>query len=90
MAEQQSLTTEKRKEILDRAVAKYVKNGYRVISQTDTTAQLVKPKRFGCAWMIVSLFSLGIAIIFYLIQKEQSIYLEVDLNGRLRRIRRKQ
>lgn len=90
MSEQKHLTIEKRRAILNRAVAGYVKQGYRVVSQADTTAQLVKPKRFGCAWMIVSLFSLGLALIFYLVQKEKTVYLEVDLNGRVKKIKRKQ
>jgi len=79
-----------RKIILDHAVTRYIKQGYRVISQSDTTAQLVKPKRFGCGWVLLSLFSFGIAIIFYLMVKERSIYLEVTQDGRVKRTARKQ
>ena len=83
--EQSTLTPEQRRDILDRAVAKYVKQGYRVISRTDTTAQLVKPKRFGCTWLLLSLLSLGIALVFYLYTKDKAIYLEVTPTGRIKR-----
>lgn len=85
-----ALPIEQRREILNREVASFVRRGYRVISQSDTTAQLVKPKRFGCGWAIVALFTVGLALILYLMQKEQSIYLEVLPNGKVKRTHKKQ
>ena len=83
--EQSTLTLDQRRDILERAIAKYVKQGYRVTARTDTTAQLVKPKRFGCTWLLLSLLSLGIALVFYLRAQDQAIYLEVTPAGRVKR-----
>jgi len=83
--EPSTLTLDQRRDILDREIAKYVKRGYRVTSHTDTTAQLVKPKHFGCTWLLLSLLSLGIALVFYLYTKDQAIYLEVTPTGRVKR-----
>ena len=40
------MTIDMRRNILDKEIQSYVRKGYRVMSQTDTSAQLVKPKKF--------------------------------------------
>ena len=62
VSEQKTLTTDERCAILDKAVQRYVKQGFRVVSRTDTTAQLVKPKSFGCLWILLALLTLGLAL----------------------------
>jgi len=79
------LPTEGRSAILERQIAKYIKRGYRVTARTPTTAQLVKPKRFGCGWLLLCCISLGIAIIFYLRASDDAVYLEVEPTGRVRK-----
>ncbi len=41
------VSIEQRRETLNQIVAQYIHDRYRVISQTDTTAQLIKPKKLG-------------------------------------------
>lgn len=78
---------ERRTEILQREVNKYIGQGYRVVSQTDTTAQLVRPKQFSCLWFLINAF-LIIGWIFYLLwywsKREEQIYIEVDLVGNIK------
>ena len=85
MSEQKTLTTDERRAILDREVQRYVKQGFRVVSRTDMTAQLVKPKSFGCLWVILALFTLGLALIVYIAKKDETVYLEVTPAGRVKR-----
>lgn len=79
-------TIEQRKSILQSQIVKYVKKGFRVTSQTDTTAQLIKPKQFSFFWFLVNLF-LIIGWVFYLAwylaKKDETIFLEVNENGRV-------
>jgi len=85
----QHYSIEERSAILDDHIAQLVRYGYRVTSRTQTTAQLVKPKEFSLLWALVWLlvtlcvFGLGIMIylFYYLAQKDQTAYLEVDPYG---------
>ncbi len=90
-----TLQLDQRRSILDREVAKYVGHGFRVISRTDTTAQLVKPKSPSKFWivtfLILSILIFGLILLlmyllfFWLIAKDQAVYLEVDEHGRITR-----
>jgi hypothetical protein len=81
------LSIDQRREILQREINKYLRQGYRVISQTDTTAQLVKPKVFSCLWFLINMILL-IGWIFYLLwywsKRDTQVYIEVDINGRVK------
>ncbi len=57
-AEEKELSTLERSAILDKEVAYYIRRGFRVISRTDTTAQLVKPKSFSILWFFILMFTL--------------------------------
>lgn len=73
--------------LLQAAVDDYVRRGFRVVSQTPTTAQLVKPKTFHFVLFLVTLllFGLGLLYLFwYLAQKDTQVYLTIDADGRLR------
>lgn len=67
--------------LLAKEVQRYVKQGYRVVSQTETTAQLVRPKAFSCLAATLWTLLLGIGLIFYLFwyasKKDDTIYLQV-------------
>ena len=82
-------TLEERKHILTQEIAKYSKKGWHVVSQTDTTAQLLKPKRFSFLWAVLWTFVFGVGLLIYLFyhwaKKEQTLYLTVDENGHLHR-----
>ena len=77
-------TLQERNAVLRGEITKYVKMGYRVTNQTDTSAQMVKPKKF--SWIIflgtVWLFGLGLLyLIYFWVKKEKAAYLEVDDGG---------
>src|SRR5215210_5791321 len=76
---------EERSAILDAVVMKYARIGYEVRSRTQTTAQLVKPKKFSFIWALVWFLLFGIGLIVYLLyywgKRDQTIYLEVDNRG---------
>lgn len=74
-----------RRQALQNAIAGYTVQGYRVVSQTDTTAQLVKPKSLSCLLAVV-LFILGVVplilyLIYYMASKDSQVYLTVDEFG---------
>ncbi len=66
---------------LNPVIAYYVSKGYRVISQTETSAQLVKPKKFSLFWgvllFLVFIVPFVIYLLSYLAKKDQSIYLQI-------------
>jgi hypothetical protein len=82
--ESKPISDEARRKILQQEINRYVLSGYRVVSQTDTTAQLVRPKQFSCLWFLINAF-LIIGWIFYLLwywsQQDEQIYIEVDRFG---------
>ena len=86
---QETLTLDARKQILEREIVRYSKRGYRVVSRTDTTAQMVKPRQFGCLAATLWTLLFGVGLIFYLFyylaKKEDVIYLSVDERGRVSR-----
>lgn len=83
--ERQEVSAETQRATLQQAISEYVAQGYRVLSQTDTTAQLVKPKQFGTLWFILWLLTgvLWIAYLFYYlaVKREGRVYIQVDPFG---------
>ena len=66
--------------VLQGEIDQLVKQGYRVVSQTESTAQLVRPKRFSIIWALIAM------PIFYLpyhllLKKERQTYLRVEADG---------
>ena len=81
---EQPISLEAQKNILQQAIESRVKQGYIVVSQTDTTAQLTKKRGFSC-FLFTILLILGIipGIIYLLVRKDKSIYITVDEYGRI-------
>lgn len=81
------LSLESRRAALDQELGEWSRRGYRVVSRTDTTAQLVKPKRFSCLWATLWFLVFGVGFLIYLFyyasKKDSVIYLEVDPLGRV-------
>lgn len=72
-------------ETLRRQMVRYMKDGYRVVFQTPTTAQMVKAKRFNWFWFIFWWFSFGIIYLLYYWGKQDStVYLTIDPKGNCR------
>jgi len=80
---------QQRRDILQREIAGYVKRGFVVQSQTDTTAQLIKRKKFSFLWALLWFLLAGVGLVVYLIwyaaKRDQSVYLSVDEAGRVSR-----
>ena len=83
------LSVQERSNILDDQVRNYVQGGYRVESRTPTTAQLVRPKKFSFLWALLWFLLFGIGILvyvaYYLAKSDQTVYLEVDDEGKVRK-----
>lgn len=84
-----SLSNAERSAILDKEIRAYVKQGYRVISRTDSTVQLVKPKKFSLIIAIICLLLAVLPFILYVLiymaSSDQTIYLEVNERGKVTR-----
>ena len=81
------LTVAERSAILEDAIQRYQKGGFHLVSRTDTSAQLYRPKQFSCCLAIILVFLvIGIILylIYYLTKKDDSVFLEVDEYGALR------
>ena len=85
MADNQPQPIESRRAALQARINHYLSQGYRVVSQTDTTAQLVRPKSFSCLIAALSFLLLVVGFILYLIyyasKKDDTVYLSVDEYG---------
>ena len=88
MSQPTQMSLSERTYILDSEVERYVRRGYRFVSGTPTTAQLVKPKEFSFLWATVWLFVLVIGLVVYILyytsKKDDLIHLEVDVYGTVR------
>lgn len=89
MSEPMGMSMEQRRAILEEEIRKYVKKGFQVVSRTDLTAQLVKPKKFSGLWALLWFLVFGVGLIIYLIyygtKRDEQVYLEVDEKGKVRR-----
>lgn len=83
------LPLDARRAILDQEITRYVRKGYRVLSQTDTSAQLVRPKRFNLLLAVLLLVLMVLPFIVYLLMylaaRDTTVYLSVDAQGRITR-----
>lgn len=79
------LPASNRRAILDARVAMYTPHGYRVVQQTESSVQLVKPKEFSALAAIVSFLLFGIGLLVYVIyyaaQRDKTAYITVDEFG---------
>ena len=79
---------ETRRAALQQRISQYVRRQYRVVSQTDYTAQLVKPKRFSFIWAVIWLLLAVFPFLLYVgyhvfLKRESQVYLTVDDQGRV-------
>lgn len=68
--------------MLQDRINRYVGKGYRVVSQTPESAQLVKPKRFSLVWFVVGLL-LGLVpgliyVGWYMRKRDEQVYLYLE------------
>ena len=80
-----------RSRVLEEEVAQYMSDGFFVRQRTETTAQLVKPKKFSFLWALLWFLVFGIGIVVYLIyyaaKRDEGRYVEVDQYGAARATR---
>lgn len=72
---------------LQQTIESYLRDGFRVISQTDTSAQLIKPRRYDPKWGCLGFLTFGvfwvIGLLVFLLQKDQLVYLSLDASGQI-------
>ena len=70
---------------LEKRVQHYVGRGYAVISRTETTAQLVRKKRFSLLWCFLWFWTACIIYLVYhfLLKKDKQVYLYIE-DGKIR------
>ena len=71
---------------LQTQINEYVSDGYHVQSQTETSAQLLKPKVFSFVWAFIWFLLLGVGVLvyifYYMSKNDQTVYLYVE-NGQV-------
>lgn len=80
------ISTSERRRILQDEVRKAAKDGYRVVSQTEWSAQLVRPKRFSVVWFLIwlllALFPVALYLVYHFgIKRDPQLLIEVDECG---------
>lgn len=82
-----SATPEQQAANLHAAIQQHVAIGFRVVSQTPASAQLLRPKTFSCAIATLSFLVFGVGFLVYIFwyasQKDQIVYLNVEPDGRV-------
>jgi hypothetical protein len=85
MSEVEKKSIEEKRNILNKSIVKYLHEEYRVLSQTDTSAQLVKPKHFNLLFAIIFLFlwvlPLIIYVLYFVSKKDKLVYISVNDSG---------
>lgn len=84
---QRRISKKERHAILQEEIEYYLERDYRVVSQTDTTAQLVKSKVFSLLWALLWFLFFGVGLVVYLLyyvaKRDHQIYLSVDEYGKI-------
>lgn len=77
MTEAQPVSVEAQRAALQARINDYLNHGYVIVAQTETTAQLAQPEKFGCLLAALVILS-GLPV-----ARSQPIYLSVDKSGRV-------
>ena len=78
-------TIEDRNAILEKDISKHVSNGWRVLSRTETSCQLVKDKKANGCLVVILLLLFIIPGIVYMVMSSgtKSLYIEVNIEGKI-------
>jgi hypothetical protein len=71
--------TDRNQDVLRAYIAARAREGYHVVSETPTSAQLIKPKRFNSAVFL----AMPVYVIEYLGMRDKQIYVTVDAAGQI-------
>ncbi len=68
-------------------IDRYLKKGFRVVSETEMSAQLIKPKVFSFVWALFWFLFLGVGVLvyifYYMSKKDKTVYLRVSDDGQV-------
>lgn len=74
---------------LQAEIDRYVGRGYRVVSQTEHAAQLVRPKHFSfplfVLFFILAVLPAVLYVLYYVGKRDKTVYLTVNDNGQIQR-----
>lgn len=89
-ASSETISLEERKELLEKVVSQQQRAGWRVTDRTETSAQLVKDKGANALVTIILLILFILPGILYalLYKGTETIFIEVDEYGRVKRTQR--
>lgn len=83
-------STQERRDILQQTINQYVASGYVVVSQTDTSVQLSRHKKFSWVAAILCLLFFGVGLLLYLVayavQADEAAYFVVDEHGNVSQV----
>jgi len=75
--------------VFQREINSYVRRGYRVVSQTQWTCQLVRPKKFSLIWAVIwfllMLFPFILYLLYYAGKRDEQVYLTITADGKIQR-----
>ncbi len=86
--EGKKLSLSERADILSHEIMKFTNQGFRVVSRTDISAQLVKPKEpfdflIALLWFLLLVVGLLIYILYHFSKRDEAIYLVVSKTGKV-------
>jgi hypothetical protein len=87
-ASRMQLTLAERQQVLQTELRRWLRFGYRVTHQTDTTVQLVRPREFSFLMALILVFTIVgfvIYLLWYLTREDDSAFLEVNETGEILR-----
>lgn len=89
-----AVSAAERQAALAARIGQYVGQQYRVVSQSEYAAQLVKPKRFSALWFLLWLVLAVVPAVLYVgyhvfLKRERQVYLIVDEQGAIHETRDK-
>jgi hypothetical protein len=84
-----TLSLEERRVILEREVSKHTSQGWRVVSRTETSAQLERQTQAnGCLGLLLLACFIVPGILYFLLYKgTEGLYIDVQADGRVRATR---
>lgn len=86
------LSTEQRQAILKKEITQYVGEGWIVINETGTSANLVRKKKFSfwwaLLWFLLLFVGLIVYIFYYMSKNDETAYISVGRSGEITRTAR--
>jgi uncharacterized membrane protein len=89
MANPETMSEEDQQQLLQHEIAKAVRDGWQVTTQTTTTATLARKKKFSwiwfILWLLLALVGGLVYLIYYATKKDDSMMIQVGPTGKVTR-----